>query len=91
MLKNAIAALAITAGLGVGTVALPATADARPFFFVEQHRQFFHGPFFYGPQFFFRNDFRSDPCHGLKERAEFTGNPYWWHRLHECRAQNGIY
>ena len=87
MRKTKIAALALAIGLaGMAAVAVPASADARPFFMFERHMDhphFFFTPFFFGPRIFFHQDF--DNCHWLFVRAEETGSRFWWNRFEQCR------
>ena len=47
----------------------------------RHHRHFRHGrvavvgyPYYYGGS-----------CYWLRQRALYTGSPYWWHRYHACR------
>ena len=100
MMRTLSLKLALAFGLGVAALgALPGTANAGVhfgggFFFFHPRPHIFFGPrIFFGPHLFFGERarmFHPGPCHGLRERAQFTGDPYWWHQYKICRWNHGF-
>ena len=94
MLRKIATTVALAVGLGTaGLTALPATADARAFFFFHPFHEhlFFPGPFFFsGPRIVIEHRNRFDSCLWLFVKAEETGSPFWWSRFEDCRDERGF-